>query len=351
MSTFTDNVNAAIDAVVNGLLGNDTYNAIKDAFALIESDPLTLGPSFSGSLPATNVLSATGTNVVGQTQITAVAAAGAWGAGYGASSYTGAAQVSMGKLVWDGTAAWNTTASTQDSKARLYVTENGADKLALTAETNGNLIAENDLDIVGALSKGSGTFLIDHVLDPENKNLYHGFVEAPRYDLIYRGRAQLVNGKVTVSIDLASGLTRGTFKALTQNVQVSSLQNNETFDRVIGSVHGGQLTIESESPSSTATIDWVVIAERADPFIKSHKGTDADGHLITEVDKEDLDNKFLEDRVIEAKESADDTDEEVTEAQGKKGYVRHAAAYPDSPKIPKRRVRTVVPVVEEAEDQ
>jgi hypothetical protein len=30
--------------------------------------------------------------------------------------------------------------------------------------------------VLGALSKGSGTFVIDHPLDPKNKLLYHSFV-------------------------------------------------------------------------------------------------------------------------------------------------------------------------------
>ena len=45
--------------------------------------------------------------------------------------------------------------------------------------------------VTGALSKGSGTFLIDHPLDPENKLLSHSFVESPENLLIYRGKARL----------------------------------------------------------------------------------------------------------------------------------------------------------------
>ncbi|NKC50468.1 hypothetical protein HED63_05400 [Ochrobactrum cytisi] len=69
------------------------------------------------------------------------------------------------------------------------------------------------MQVTGALSKGSGTFLIDHPLDPFNKNLRHGFVEAPRYDLIYRGAVQLVNGRAMVDIDASSNMTSGTFAA------------------------------------------------------------------------------------------------------------------------------------------
>jgi hypothetical protein len=36
-----------------------------------------------------------------------------------------------------------------------------------------------DVNITGSIAKGSGTFKIDHPLDPENKYLYHSFVESP----------------------------------------------------------------------------------------------------------------------------------------------------------------------------
>jgi hypothetical protein len=49
----------------------------------------------------------------------------------------------------------------------------------------------------GSLSKGSGSFSIPHplpALSPTH-NLVHSFIEGPQADLIYRGRATLVNGQ------------------------------------------------------------------------------------------------------------------------------------------------------------
>ena len=45
--------------------------------------------------------------------------------------------------------------------------------------------------VIGALSKGSGTFVIDHPLDPKHKLLYHSFVESPDVLNIYDGIAVL----------------------------------------------------------------------------------------------------------------------------------------------------------------
>ena len=86
--------------------------------------------------------------------------------------------------------------------------------------------------IDNTLTAGSKQFKIDHPLAPTEKVLYHTAIEAPRNDLIYRGKVQLQGGKAMVDIDAASNLTPGTFAALTQNGAVVSLQNQDGFDRV-----------------------------------------------------------------------------------------------------------------------
>ncbi len=45
--------------------------------------------------------------------------------------------------------------------------------------------------VAGALTKWSGSFKIDHPLDPENKYLYHSFVESPDMMNIYNGNVTL----------------------------------------------------------------------------------------------------------------------------------------------------------------
>ena len=140
--------------------------------------------------------------------------------------------------------------------------------------------------VTGSFSKGSGTFLIDHPLDPLNKNLYHGFVEAPRYDLIYRGKVQLQNGTANVDIDFESDMTDGTFDALCQNQEVTSLCNLTGFARLKPTpIVNGKFTIQCEDPTSTDTVTWVVMGERKDAFIKSIDNVDVEGRLIPEWEK------------------------------------------------------------------
>jgi hypothetical protein len=57
------------------------------------------------------------------------------------------------------------------------------------------------LSVVGTLSKGAGSFKIDHPLDPENKYLYHSFIESPDMKNVYDGVATLdANGQATVEL-------------------------------------------------------------------------------------------------------------------------------------------------------
>lgn len=147
--------------------------------------------------------------------------------------------------------------------------------------------ANGSLAVPGALSKGSGTFLIEHPLDP-TKKLAHGFVEAPRYDLIYRGVAQLVDGRAVVDIDAASNMTPGTFAALTRNAVVAGLQNLDGFARLKpGAFAGASLEILCEDGASTDRVAWLVIAERQDAFVRSGNdpNTDAEGWFIPERPK------------------------------------------------------------------
>ena len=143
-------------------------------------------------------------------------------------------------------------------------------------------------NITGVLAKSSGTFNIPHPI-VNRKRLIHSFIEGPRCDLIYSGRKALVDGQVTVDIDRecterpSSSMTAGTFASFTANPRIF-LRNNETFDRVRGSLVGSTLTITCQT-ASNAVIDWMVIAERSDDFVRHvWDQTDRNGYLITEHD-------------------------------------------------------------------
>lgn len=152
-----------------------------------------------------------------------------------------------------------------------------------TLNTGMTLDYAGNLAVVGALSKGSGSFKIEHPLESmkETHDLVHSFVEAPQADLYYRGKVQLVNGKASVNIDSAAGMTEGTFEVLCRDVQCFT--SNETdWDAVRGSVSGNVLSIECQNQTSTATVSWLVIGERKDKHMYETDWTDDNGKVIVE---------------------------------------------------------------------
>jgi len=138
-----------------------------------------------------------------------------------------------------------------------------------------------------SLTANTKNFKIEHPLNI-NKWLYHGCVESPRFDNIYRGKKKIINGRGEVDIDeecnTTGGMTKGTFVALNTNCQVY-LQNKESFTRVKGIINGAKITIDCNN-TEEIEIDWLVIGERKDENIMSNKLTNNEGKLICEHEME-----------------------------------------------------------------
>lgn len=146
-----------------------------------------------------------------------------------------------------------------------------------------NGFAAQNGQFTGSLSKGSGSFLIDHPLPElsETHNLVHSFIEGPQADLIYRGQATLVNGQATVDIDLSAGMTAGTFELLCRDVQCFT-SNESSWSAVKGTVNGSSLVITCEDVNSADTVSWLVIGERKDSHMLATEWTDDQGRVIVE---------------------------------------------------------------------
>ncbi|HRI45192.1 MAG TPA: hypothetical protein PLV39_13620 [Fimbriimonadaceae bacterium] len=106
------------------------------------------------------------------------------GAGYGVRGFNtsngigvmGQAGISAGT----GNAGWFENVNAANTSTVLRVVQHGS-----STGRAGEFVG--DVDITGTLSKGAGAFKIDHPLDPENKFLYHSFVESPDMKNIYDG--------------------------------------------------------------------------------------------------------------------------------------------------------------------
>ena len=132
--------------------------------------------------------------------------------------------------------------------------------------------------VLGALSKGSGTFMIDDPLDPKNMLLYHSFVESPDVLNVYDGIAQLdKNGEATIVLpDYFLALNQD-FQYLTTpigasmpNLHISQLVHRRFF---FGRI---EFTISGGAPGQK--VSWQVTGVRHDPFIEANP-------IVPEVEK------------------------------------------------------------------
>ena len=177
-----------------------------------------------------------------------------------------------------------------DNNSQFEIRDVTAGAIRFRLKSDGDIeMASSNVSIGGSISKGSGSFKIDHPLTSkkDTHHLVHSFIEGPQADLIYRGTATLSSGSATVNIDTVSGMTSGTFVALNTNVQCFT--NNESgWTAVKGSVSGNTLTITAQDNSCTDTISWMVIGERHDPHMKDSgtDWTDSDGKVIVEPERE-----------------------------------------------------------------
>jgi hypothetical protein len=152
----------------------------------------------------------------------------------------------------------------------------------LTNRVNiGSTAYPSDLAVFGDFGvSGTKNFRICHPV-LEGKDLQHCAVEAPKGDLIYRGKHTL--GADPVNLDDNANMAEGTFVKLVKDVQVF-VQNNAGWDRVKGRVEGNKLYIECENADCTDIVDWLVIGERNDDNYINGSNTDDEGNFITELD-------------------------------------------------------------------
>jgi hypothetical protein len=164
----------------------------------------------------------------------------------------------------------------------IYDVTAGAFRLAI--DSSGTTFIFGNFTVSG----GTKSWRIKHPI-LENKDLIHVCIEGPRADNLYRGRKQLIDGECEVNLDLecntTGGMTEGCFVLINKNIQVF-VSNNETFDKVIGSVVGNKLTVTSDNVNASCFIDWLVIGERNDNEIINNASTSSNGSIIVEIDRE-----------------------------------------------------------------
>jgi hypothetical protein len=134
--------------------------------------------------------------------------------------------------------------------------------------TTGNTIAGlfgGNVQIQGNLTKSSGSFKIDHPLDPANKYLYHSFVESPDMKNIYDGTVALdENGEAVVEMP-------DYFNALNQDFryQLTAVGAPAPNLYVAEKVKDNHFKIAGGKPGME--VSWQVTGIRHDAYARDHR--------------------------------------------------------------------------------
>ena len=134
----------------------------------------------------------------------------------------------------------------------------------IAAQLNGDVLVNGNENVTGLLSKGAGSFKIDHPLDPQNKYLYHSFVESPDMMNIYNGNATLdANGRAVIQLpDWFEALNRDFRYQLTPIGGFAPLF-------IAQKVTNNQFVIAGGTPGME--VSWQVTGIRHDRFANAHR--------------------------------------------------------------------------------
>lgn len=134
---------------------------------------------------------------------------------------------------------------------------------------NSAITINGDLTVTGALSKSSGSFVIDHPLDPKHKLLYHSFVESEDVMNTYVGRATLdKNGEARVDLPAYFLALNKDFRYFATPVGQSMPNLHlsvEVQPRFLGIFGTPVFSIAGGTPGGQ--VSWMVTGVRHDPYI------------------------------------------------------------------------------------
>jgi hypothetical protein len=122
-----------------------------------------------------------------------------------------------------------------------------------------------NVQITGNLSKGGGSFKVDHPLDPENKYLYHSFVESPDMMNVYNGNVILdAQGEAWVQMP-------EWFDALNKDFryQLTAVGAPGPNLYIAQKIEGNRFKIAGGSPG--LEVSWMVTGIRQDPYANAHR--------------------------------------------------------------------------------
>lgn len=129
---------------------------------------------------------------------------------------------------------------------------------AYTLDVNGNV------NISGTLTKGSGSFKIDHPLDPANRYLYHSFVESPDMMNIYNGNV------ITGKDGFATVVLPDYFEALNGDFRYQLTVIGQFAQAIVArKIVSNRFVIRTNNPQ--VEVSWQVTGVRHDAYANAHR--------------------------------------------------------------------------------
>jgi hypothetical protein len=123
---------------------------------------------------------------------------------------------------------------------------------------------QGNVEVTGTLSKGGGSFKIDHPLDPSNKYLSHSFVESPDMMNIYNGNVTTdVNGTATIILP-------EWFEALNKDFRYQlTVVGQQAQAWVESKIQNNHFTLRTDKPD--VEVSWQVTGIRKDAFAEKNR--------------------------------------------------------------------------------
>lgn len=187
-----------------------------------------------------------------------------WGELTGADSDTGVqlrgGSMALFKKNGTNSSVWIRTNGTADNNAWGVMTLDDASHNP-TITLNGQ---NGDISIAGNLAKGSGSFKIDHPLDPTNKYLSHSFVESPDMMNVYNGNVVLdAQGEAEVELP-------AWFEALNTDFRYQ-LTCIGGFAQVYVAEEIAQNRFKIAGGTPGLKVSWMVTGIRNDPYARAKR--------------------------------------------------------------------------------
>lgn len=133
-----------------------------------------------------------------------------------------------------------------------------------TGTVSFQVLSNGNTNVFGSLSKGGGSFKIDHPLDPENKYLYHSFVESPDMMNVYNGNI-VTDAQGFATVDLPDY-----FMALNKDYRYQLTVMGSFAQAIIKEkVSNNKFVIQTNQPN--VEVSWQVTGIRQDKYAEKYR--------------------------------------------------------------------------------